>query len=460
MKKLLIAIVLVVSLAAHAQESYVQLPPNSTGTKLRMRCNTIGADLVCSQGFFIDDGSGSGALGLLASPLYVNFAAGATHAITAASLPLPTGAATDATLTGGTQKAIARGGAKGATAAADVTTTANGADHQALDVFLNNASVAVTGTFWQATQPISGTVTANAGTNLNTSALALESGGNLATIVTNTNKIPSSPATDRTTAASPFSIRLSDGAAFYDARSIRALTSADVVTVQALSTALPAGTNNIGDVDVLTLPAIPAGSNNIGDVDVLTLPAIPAGNNNIGDVDIASAPSVAANNAAAPGSVDVIGVEAVANGTQPTAATSGNVRRQIGALDGAQYARPYGPVTWSCGLNAIAASLTQCQAAPGAGLKLYLTDITVQTTTTTSGTYALQTGTGSNCGTGTAALFPVSGTGNRFNAPITTQSASNFSFTTPLVAPANSAICLIGVATNTISIQLQGYTAP
>jgi hypothetical protein len=67
--------------------------------------------------------------------------------------------------------------------------------------------------------------------------------------------------------------------------------------------ALPAGTNNIGDVDVLTLPAIPAGTNNIGDVDVasiaagdnnignvdvVTLPAIPAGNNNIGDVDVAS----------------------------------------------------------------------------------------------------------------------------------------------------------------------------
>jgi hypothetical protein len=69
-------------------------------------------------------------------------------------------------------------------------------------------SVAVTGTFWQATQPVSGTfwqatqpvsgtvtanagtgtftvsgtVTANAGTNLNTSLLALESGGNLATL--------------------------------------------------------------------------------------------------------------------------------------------------------------------------------------------------------------------------------------------------------------------------------------
>jgi hypothetical protein len=68
-------------------------------------------------------------------------------------------------------------------------------------VTLDNASVAVTGTFWQATQPvsgtfwqatqpISGTVTANAGTNLNTSALALES-GNLASIKTDVDKIPS-----------------------------------------------------------------------------------------------------------------------------------------------------------------------------------------------------------------------------------------------------------------------------
>lgn len=36
------------------------------------------------------------------------------------------------------------------------------------------------------TQPISGSVTANAGTNLNTSALALETGGNLASVATNT----------------------------------------------------------------------------------------------------------------------------------------------------------------------------------------------------------------------------------------------------------------------------------
>ena len=46
----------------------------------------------------------------------------------------------------------------------------------------DQGATAVTGTFWQTTQPVSGTVTANAGTNLNTSNLALETGGNLAAI--------------------------------------------------------------------------------------------------------------------------------------------------------------------------------------------------------------------------------------------------------------------------------------
>ena len=50
----------------------------------------------------------------------------------------------------------------------------------------SSVAIGVTGTFWQTTQPVSGTVTANAGTNLNTSLLALEAGGNLATTATNT----------------------------------------------------------------------------------------------------------------------------------------------------------------------------------------------------------------------------------------------------------------------------------
>jgi len=42
-------------------------------------------------------------------------------------------------------------------------------------------------------QPVSGTVTANAGTNLNTSALALEAGGNLAAIAADLNELTAAP---------------------------------------------------------------------------------------------------------------------------------------------------------------------------------------------------------------------------------------------------------------------------
>ncbi len=70
---------------------------------------------------------------------------------------------------------------------------------------------------------VDGTVTANAGTNLNTSALALETGGNLATVA---------------------------GAVSGNEMQV------DVVA------SLPAGDNNIGNVDIVS--AIPAGSNIIG----------------------------------------------------------------------------------------------------------------------------------------------------------------------------------------------------
>lgn len=47
---------------------------------------------------------------------------------------------------------------------------------------------------------------------------------------------------------------------------------------------LPAGTNNIGDVDVLTLPPLVASAANIGDVDVASLPALSSGAGYIGYV--------------------------------------------------------------------------------------------------------------------------------------------------------------------------------
>jgi len=85
-----------------------------------------------------------------------------TQPVSAASLPLPSGASTSAK-----QPALGTAG----TASADVITVQGIASMTALKT--DGSGV---------TQPVSGTVTANAGTNLNTSALALESGGNLATV--------------------------------------------------------------------------------------------------------------------------------------------------------------------------------------------------------------------------------------------------------------------------------------
>lgn len=112
---------------------------------------------------------------------------------------------------------------------------------------------------------------------------------------------------------------------------------------------------------------------------------------------------------------------------------------------------------FTCSLTGVAASLTQCQAAPSAGQRLVITDVVVQTTTATSGQFALQSGTGTNCATGTAAVLPSASTAARFNAPITSSGAIHMKFTTPLVLPAATALCVIGVATNTTVIQVVGY---
>lgn len=75
------------------------------------------------------------------------------------------GLALDATLTGGTALAQLKTPVKGSTAAGTVTSEATDANTQSLHTRVTNASIAVTGTFWQATQPISGNVGLLAGTN-------------------------------------------------------------------------------------------------------------------------------------------------------------------------------------------------------------------------------------------------------------------------------------------------------
>lgn len=109
----------------------------------------------------------------------------------------------------------------------------------------------------------------------------------------------------------PVFVRLSDGTSAITTLPVslasvpsHAVTNAGTFATQV--TSIAAGDNNIGNVDVVTLPALPAGTNNIGDVDILsiaagdnnignvdvvTLPALPAGTNNIGDVDVLTQPA-------------------------------------------------------------------------------------------------------------------------------------------------------------------------
>jgi len=82
--------------------------------------------------------------------------------------------ALDATLTGGTQKAIVRGGAKGSTTAADVTSTSEGTDHQALDVQVYHGSTAINPTAIRALTS-SDVVTAAQATAANLNATVVQS---------------------------------------------------------------------------------------------------------------------------------------------------------------------------------------------------------------------------------------------------------------------------------------------
>jgi hypothetical protein len=111
--------------------------------------------------------------------------------VSAASLPLPTGASTSALQTSGNASLVSIDSklTSPLTVTGPLTDTQLRATPVPISgtVAFSNTTIAVT----QSTSPwvISGSVTANAGTNLNTSLLALESGGNLATIKTNTDNL-------------------------------------------------------------------------------------------------------------------------------------------------------------------------------------------------------------------------------------------------------------------------------
>ncbi len=240
-----------------------------------------------------------------------------------------------------------------------------------------NGSVAVTGTFWQATQPVSGTVA-------------------VSSIAAGDNNIG----------------------------------NVDIASIAA-------GDNNIGNVDVVTMPtvtinSIPAGTNNIGDVDVLSLPALPAGTNNIGDVDVLTMPTTtvqgaAAHDAGISGQPVPVGMKAI--NANPTAVSNGDVCYPSVDLLGKTIVTPVAPrdlVVQATGSQATTTETT-ILAAGGAGVfhDMTLLILTNSNTTTAAQVQIRDTNTPGGTIRFEQVIPPNSGMVVPFPVPMTQTTANN-----------------------------------
>jgi hypothetical protein len=383
----------------------------------------------------------------------------ATQPVSAASLPLPSGAATSAK-----QPALGTAG----TPSADVLTvqgvtsmTALKVDGSAVtqpvsgpvtDTQLRATALPVSGTFWPATQPVSGTVTANAGTG--TMAVS-------GTFWQATQPV-SGPLTDTQLRATALPVSGTfwqatqpvSGTFFQATQPVSGTVTANAGTgtmavsgpltdTQIRATALPVSgtvTANIGTAGTLALDATLTGG---------TAKARVSGN--------AGAAFDAANNAAMPANALSVGVQTATIDTSPTAATAGNLRYQLASTEGVTYVQEGGPKRFSCLVTAVTV-MTQCQAAPAAGLRAYVTSFTASNQAATVQTLDVVYGTGSNCATAPTALTHKVQFGT--NATTTSPQSYGMQFQTPLVPVAANAICVRPSAATAFGATLTGYVAP
>jgi hypothetical protein len=119
------------------------------------------------------------------------------------------------------------------------------------------------------------------------------------------------------------------------------------------------------------------------------------------------------------------------------------------------------PNQFVCNVTLSTATTTLCQSAPttinNVPVRAYVTDFQINTTTQGAGsTLQLKTGTGSNCGTGTANLSAILYSG----AAVALQNA--FGIRTPLFTPLQTEICVaqVGATPSTTTVEVHGYFAP
>lgn len=111
---------------------------------------------------------------------------------------------------------------------------------------------------------------------------------------------------------------------------------------------------------------------------------------------------------------------------------------------------------FACTISGLENTLTQCQAADPT--KQYrVSEVLVQGTTVNAASWALQSGTGTNCGTATAALTPGGSTSARWTTSGTGGGVLQLRFQTPLMVTAGHAICAIGQTNNATVVQVIGF---
>jgi len=126
------------------------------------------------------------------------------------------------------------------------------------------------------------------------------------------------------------------------------------------------------------------------------------------------------------------------------------------ATDGQQ--QTSSPITkFSCFVQAVTVT-TQCQAAPAAGLRAYITDISFSNQVATVQTLDIVFGTGANCVTGITALTHKFQMGT--NATTTSPQSIVIDLNSPLIPTAANAICVRPSAATAFGATLTGYTGP
>ena len=152
-------------------------------------------------------------------------------------------------------------------------------------------------------------------------------------------------------------------------------------------------------------------------------------------------------------------VAAPAFGAQPVQVCDGTRCLDLGA-DGALAVKsvPANATAFTCGVVGQAASLLEC-AALAAGRRYVITSVIAGSNTSTATSFAIQSGTGTNCGTATTQVFPPPPmtTSARYVGPANTAPPSFYPLSPGLVVTTAHAVCVIGLGTNTANVMISGY---